>query len=58
MNIHRGTSKVLKFNLINTAHIMMDNNLLEEVERFIYLENVMNKQGGIDADIRIRIGKA
>lgn len=36
----------------------MDSNLLEEVERFIYLENVMNKQGGIDADIRIRIGKA
>ena len=34
-----------------------DNNL-EEVETFTYLGSIINQQGGTDADVKTRIGKA
>jgi hypothetical protein len=32
--------------------------VLEEVERFTYLSSIVDKQGGTDADVMIRVGKA
>ena len=58
LNIHRGKSKVMRVNSANTAPIMLEGEALEEVEEFTYLGSIVNKQGGTDADVRVRIGKA
>ena len=58
LNIHRGKSKVLKVNTTNTTPIMLEEEALEEVESFIYLGSIVDKQGGTDADVKIRVGKA
>ena len=58
LNIHRGKSKVLKVNAASTTPILLDREALEEVENFTYLGSIVDKQGGTDADVKIRIGKA
>ena len=58
LNIHRGKTKVLKVNADNSHPIKLEEQVLEEVEAFIYLGSVVDKQGGTDADVRARIGKA
>ena len=58
LNIHRGKSKVLKVNALSENPIKLADEALEEVESFIYLGNIVNGQGGTDADVRTRIGKA
>ena len=42
---------------LNQAAIRLEDKLLEEVESFTYLGSNVDKQGGTDADVRIRIGK-
>ena len=37
---------------------MLEGEALEEVDSFVYLDSVVDKQGGTDADVKIRIGKA
>lgn len=56
--IHKGKSKVLKVHATSTQPIMLDEKALEEVESFVYLGSIVDKQGGTDADVRIRVGKA
>ena len=46
MNTNRGES------------ITLEETQLEEVESSSYLSSIINKEGGTDADIRARIGKA
>ena len=58
MNIHRGKSKVLKVNTASTIPITLEGTILEEVESFTYLGSIIDIQGGTDADIKARIGKA
>ena len=58
LNIHKGKSKILKVNATNTSPIMIEGEALEEVDSFVYLGSVVDKQGGTDADVKIRIGKA
>lgn len=58
LNIHRWKSKVLRVNSASTAPIMLEGEALEEVDEFTYLGSIVNKQGGTDADVRVRIGKA
>lgn len=58
LNIHKGKSKVLKVNAAGTSPIILQGEALEEVEEFTYLGSIVNKQGGTDADVRARIGKA
>jgi hypothetical protein len=55
---HRGKTKVLKVNADNTHPIKLEEQVLEEVQAFTYLGSVVDKQGGTDADVRARIGKA
>nr|KAG5695065.1 hypothetical protein BaRGS_032558 [Batillaria attramentaria] len=57
LNIHKGKTKVLKVNAAaNTGPIILEGEALEEVENFTYLGNIVDKQGGTDADVRIRTG--
>ena len=58
LNIHKGKSKILKVNATSTSPIMLEGEALEEVESFVYLGSMVDKQGGTDADVKIRIGKA
>jgi len=58
LNINKGKTKVLRINTASTESVTLQGNALEEVETFTYLGNVVDKQGGTDADVRIRIGKA
>ena len=56
--IHEGKTKILKINTTGEDPITLHGNKLEEVEAFTYLDNIIGKQGGTDADVRARIGKS
>ena len=58
LNIHRGKSKVLKVNAGSTTPIMLEGRALDEIETFTYLGSIVDKLGGTDADVKIRISKA
>ena len=58
LNIHKRKSKVLKVNTSNPAPIILEGSVLEEVDHFTYLGSIVDLQGGTDADVRCRIGKA
>ncbi|CAB4019759.1 Hypothetical predicted protein [Paramuricea clavata] len=53
-----GKTKILKVNADNSHHIKLEEQVLEEVEASTYLGSVVNRQGGTDADVRARFGKA
>uniref|UniRef100_A0A183JVL4 DUF6451 domain-containing protein n=1 Tax=Schistosoma curassoni TaxID=6186 RepID=A0A183JVL4_9TREM len=57
LNIHKGRTKVLKFKAENSNPITLDGKVLEDVESFTYL-SIIDGQGGSDADVKARIGKA
>ncbi|VDP01113.1 unnamed protein product [Schistosoma margrebowiei] len=57
LNIHKGKNKVLKFNTENINPITLDGKTLEDVESFTYLRSIIDKQGGSDADVKVRIIK-
>ncbi|VDO53967.1 unnamed protein product [Schistosoma margrebowiei] len=58
LNIHKGKTKVLKYNSENSNPITLGCETLEDVEFFTYLGNIIDEQGGSDADVKVRIGKA
>ena len=58
LKIHNGKSKLLKVNSTSTHPISIETKALEEVDSFTYLGSIVDKQGGTDADIKIRIRKA
>ncbi|CAH8630689.1 unnamed protein product [Schistosoma intercalatum] len=58
LNIHKGKTKVLKFKTENTNSITLDGETLEDLESFTYLGSIIDEQGGSDADVKARIGKA
>ena len=58
LDIHPTKSKILKVNTENTRPNVLGDRPLEEVNSFTYLGSNVDQQGGTDADIRIRIGKA
>ncbi|VDP47843.1 unnamed protein product [Schistosoma margrebowiei] len=58
LNIHKGKTKVLKYNTENTNPIILDRETLEDVESFMYLESIFDEQGGSHLDVKERIGKA
>ncbi|VDO82311.1 unnamed protein product [Schistosoma margrebowiei] len=57
LNIHKGKSKVLRYNTACTNTITIDGEVLEDVKTFTYL-GIINEHGGSDADVKARIGKA
>ncbi|VDP39084.1 unnamed protein product [Schistosoma margrebowiei] len=58
LNIHKGKSKVLRYNTACTDPITIDREDLEDVKTFTYLGSIIDEQGGSDADVKTRIGKA
>ncbi|VDO55534.1 unnamed protein product [Schistosoma margrebowiei] len=58
LSIHKRKTKVLKFEAENSNPITLDGDTLEDVESFTYLGNIIDEQGGSDADVKSRIGKA
>ncbi|VDP40616.1 unnamed protein product [Schistosoma curassoni] len=58
LSIHKGKTKVLKYDTENSNPITLDGKTLEDVESFTYLESIIDKQGGSDAEVKTRIGKA
>ncbi|VDP29476.1 unnamed protein product [Schistosoma margrebowiei] len=58
LNIHKGKSKVLRYNTECTGPITIDGKDLEDVKTFTYLGSIIDEHGGSDADVKARIGKA
>ena len=58
LKIHEGKTKILKINTASEDPVTLRGSELEEVEAFIYLGSIINRQGGTNADVRARIAKA
>ncbi|CAH8589616.1 unnamed protein product [Schistosoma haematobium] len=58
LSIHKGKTRVLKFKTRNSNPITLDGETLEDVGSFTYLGSIIDEQGGSDADVKARIGKA
>ncbi|VDP31226.1 unnamed protein product [Schistosoma margrebowiei] len=58
LNIHKGKSKVLRYNTACTSPITIDGEDLEDVKTFTYLGSIIDEHGGSNADVKARIGKA
>ncbi|VDP41342.1 unnamed protein product [Schistosoma margrebowiei] len=58
LHIHKGNSKIIKYNTKNTNKTTLDEETLEEIETFTYLDNTIDEQGELDADVKARIGKS
>ncbi|CAH8462351.1 unnamed protein product [Schistosoma mattheei] len=58
LNIHKGKSRILRYNTACTNRMTIDGEDLEDVKTFTYLGSIIDEQGGSDADVKARIGKA
>ncbi|CAH8613024.1 unnamed protein product [Schistosoma curassoni] len=58
LNIHKGKSKILRYNTACTNPVTLDGEDLEDVKTFTYLDSIIDGHGGSDADVKARIGKA
>ncbi|VDO87487.1 unnamed protein product, partial [Schistosoma curassoni] len=58
LNIHKGKSKILRYNTACTNAITIDGEALEDVKTLTYLSSIIDEHGGSDADVKARIGKA
>ncbi|VDP32583.1 unnamed protein product [Schistosoma curassoni] len=58
LNIHKGKSKILRYNTECTNQITLDEADLEDGKTFTYLGSIIDEQGGSDAYVKVRIGKA
>ena len=58
LKIHESKTKILRINTAREQPIILHTKELEEVVSFTYLGSVIDKQGGTDADVKSRIGKA
>ncbi|VDO47424.1 unnamed protein product [Schistosoma margrebowiei] len=58
LNIHKGKSRILRYNTVCTNQITIDGEVLEDVKTFTYLGSIIDVHGGSDADVKARIGKA
>ncbi|VDP42148.1 unnamed protein product [Schistosoma curassoni] len=58
LNIHKGKSRILRYNTACTDPITVDGEDLEDVKTFTYLDRIIDEHGGSDADVKARIGKA
>ncbi|VDP24181.1 unnamed protein product [Schistosoma margrebowiei] len=58
LNIHKGKSRILRYNTACTNLVTLDGEDLEDVKAFTYLGSIIDDHGGSDADVKARIGKA
>ncbi|VDP33601.1 unnamed protein product [Schistosoma curassoni] len=57
LDIHKGKTKVLKYNTENNNPITLDDKTLGDVESFTYLGRIIDESGGSDADVKASISK-
>ncbi|VDP34389.1 unnamed protein product [Schistosoma margrebowiei] len=58
LNIHKGKSKVLRYNTECTNPITIDGEDFKDLKTFTYLGSIIDELGGSDADVKARISKA
>ncbi|CAI2723267.1 unnamed protein product [Schistosoma spindalis] len=58
VNIHKGKSKILRYNTTGVNRISLDGEDLEDVKTFTYLGSIVGEHDGSDADVNARIGKS
>ncbi|VDP41384.1 unnamed protein product [Schistosoma mattheei] len=58
LNIHKGKNRILRYNTPYTNPITTDGEDLADVSTFTYLSSIIDEQGGSDADVEARIGRA
>ena len=58
LKINRKKTELMKINTTANTPITVSGEPIREVESFVYLGSVVDKQGGTDRDVTARIGKA
>ena len=58
LKIHKKKTEVMRTNATANTPITVGGEPVKEVESFVYLGSVIDKQGGTDRDVAARIGKA
>ena len=58
LKMNRKKTELMKMNTTANAPVTVGGEPIREVESFVYLESVVDQQGGTDRDILARIGKA
>ncbi|VDP72070.1 unnamed protein product [Schistosoma curassoni] len=58
LNIHKGKSKILRYNTACTNRITLNGEDLEDVKTFTYLGRIIDEHGEYDAGVKVRIVKA
>ncbi|VDP61830.1 unnamed protein product [Schistosoma curassoni] len=58
LNIHKGKSRILRYNTANNNRITLNGEDLEDVRIFTYLGSIIDEHGGSNADVKARICKA
>ncbi|VDO90339.1 unnamed protein product [Schistosoma mattheei] len=58
LNIHKGKSKIPRYNTACTNPSTIDGEDLEDAKAFTYSCNIIDEQSGSDTDEKARIGKA
>ena len=56
--INKKKTELMKMNTTANTPITVGSESIRDVESFVYLGSVIDKQGGTDHDVRERIGKA
>ncbi|VDP15611.1 unnamed protein product [Schistosoma margrebowiei] len=57
LNIHKGKSKILRYNTACTNPNTIDGENLEDVKTFTYLNSIIDEHGEFDANVKAWIGK-
>ncbi|VDP38061.1 unnamed protein product [Schistosoma margrebowiei] len=58
LDIHKGKSKILRYNTEGTNPITTEGEDLEDVRTFTHLSSVIDEHGGFDPDMKAWIGEA
>ncbi|VDP24838.1 unnamed protein product [Schistosoma mattheei] len=58
LNIHKGKSRILRYNTACTNPITIDGEDLVDVKTFTYLGSIIDEHDGSDSDVKARISKA
>ncbi|VDO48259.1 unnamed protein product [Schistosoma margrebowiei] len=58
LNIHKGKSKILRYDTACTNPVITDGKDLESVKPFTYLGSIIDEHGGYDVDVKAWICKA
>ncbi|VDP25067.1 unnamed protein product [Schistosoma curassoni] len=58
LNIHKGKSKILRYNTSFNGRITLDKEDFEDVKSLTYLDIIIDEHGGSDADVKAQIDKA